>query len=155
MEQGKHLIFPLLLVFVSVVAAFSDETTAIGTILANPNSFHLKTVNMRGTAMKIRAIDPAEKPNYLGRRVFCPGAFSLTLDDGTGALEVKFLGDCDAPTTIEKRPIPVSEGDSVLIQARIQAPSIIHGGVGSRPTNIYGEEQDIVFAVANAIRPAR
>src|SRR5437016_882075 len=153
MKQGKHLIFHLLLVFVSVASAFADETIAIGAILANPNSYHLKTVNMRGTAMKIRAIDIAEKPNYLGRRVFCPGAFTLTLDDGTGSIEVKFLGDCDAPTTIEKKHLPVSEGESVLIQAKIQAPSIIHGSRG--PVNIYGEEQDIVFAVANAIRPAR
>jgi len=154
MKQGNHLIFPLLLVFVSVVSAFADETIALGTILANPNSYHLKTVNMRGTAMKIRAIDPADRPNYLGRRVFCPGAFSFTLDDGTGPIEVKFLGGCDAPSTTEKRPLPVSEGDSVLIQARIQAPSIIHGD-SHGPVNIYGEEQDTVFAVANAIRPAR
>ena len=126
---------------------------AIGAILANPNSYHLKTVNMRGTAMKIRAIDPAEQPNYLGRRVFCPGAFTLTLDDGTGSIEVKVLGDCDAPTTTEKRPLQVSEGDSVLIQGRIQAPSIIHGQRGS--ITLYGEEQETVFAVANAIRPAR
>ncbi len=153
MEQGKHLIIPLLLFLVSVASAFADETIAIGAILANPNRYHLKTVNMRGTAMNIRAIDPAERPNYLGRPVFCPGAFSFTLDDGTGSIEVKFLGDCDAPTTTEKRPLPVSDGDNVLIQARIQAPNIIHGQRGS--ITLYGEEQETVFAVANAIQPAR
>jgi len=150
-KAKRHLYsFSLTLISLSLVyTSFAGETVPIGTVLAHPDSYHLQKVTLRGKVLKVRALDLSERPNYLGRQIFCPGASTFTLEDETGSIEVEFLGVCEDSGTLGKRPTQVSDGDRVVIHAQVQAPSPI---VGEGRTNIYGEERSTVFAVTREIR---
>jgi len=143
------VLLQILLFLVDVSTSFANETIAIGTILAHPESYHLQQVTLRGTVLKVRALDPSERPNYLGRRIFCPGAFTFTLEDETGSIRVEFLGVCEDTGALGKKTTQASNGDRVEIRAIIQAPSPI---LGEGRTNIYGEEPGAFLAVAREIR---
>ncbi|HZC68917.1 MAG TPA: hypothetical protein VE201_09900 [Nitrospirales bacterium] len=138
-----------LLSLLFVCVSFAGELVSISTILAHPDSYHLQKVTLKGKVLKVRALDPSERPNYLGRQIFCPGASTFMLEDETGSIEVEYLGVCEDPGVLGKKPTHVSDGDRVIVQAQVQAPSPI---VGEGRTNIYGEERSTVFAVAREIR---
>ena len=95
-----------------VTKEFSDQPVAIGNVLSSPESYQLHFVTLAGRVLELRPIGshlPQCGPIY--------DSYSLTIEDGTGAVEVFVGSACHKP---ELR-IQISKGDRVSIQALLQA----------------------------------
>ena len=122
------------------------EPTTIQDILGDPAAFHLRQAALQGTVRQVQPLDPYETPS--GTR--CYGAYLFQLDDDTGSISVAVPGLCGVP--LVKDP-DVEDGDRVLVEATIQAPS--HGGyaLSLQGLKITTEQEGIIQAVAARITP--
>lgn len=122
------------------------EPTEIQAILADPAVYHLRQTAVHGTVRRVQPLDPYETPS--GTR--CYGAYLFQLDDDTGVIDVAVPGLCGIP--LVKDP-DVQEGDRVLIEATIQAPS--HGGYSLtlQGLKITTEQEGTIQAIATRIAP--
>lgn len=97
----------------SAIAA-GDEPTPISEIIGDPEAYHLRLVTLRGTVQLVQPLQPYFQPSGAA----CYGAYLFVLQDETGWISVAVLGVCGVPVL---RPPEVSEGETVVVQAEIQA----------------------------------
>jgi hypothetical protein len=124
----------------------ADEPLTIQQILDEPQVYHLRRVTLQGTVRDVRPLDPYTLPNGTN----CYGAYLFRLEDDTATLTVAVLGICGKPLV---RDPEVSDGDRVVVNATIQAPS--HGGyyLSFRGLKVVTEQEGVVQAVADRILP--
>ena len=138
---GSLLAFMLL-----PIAAHADEPVTVQDILAAPTIYHLRQTKLQGTVRNVQPLDPYETPS--GSR--CYGGYLFLLDDDTAVMTVAVTGFCGIP--LVKDP-DVEDGQRVIVDATIQAPS--HGGyaLSLKGLKITTEEEGVVQAVATRITP--
>ncbi len=95
--------------------ALADEPVPIGDVVADPDAYHFRIVPLQGTVRKVQSLPPYAP----GSDTICYGAYTFTLEDDTGSLEVSVLGICGKPTL---RKPEVVEGDIILLNAQILSP---------------------------------
>ena len=128
------------------IDAHADEPVAVQDILGAPTVYHLRQTRLQGTVRNVQALDPYETPS--GSR--CYGGYLFLLDDDTAVISVAVTGFCGIP--LVKDP-DVEDGQRVIVDATIQAPS--HGGyaLNLKGLKITTDEEGIVQAIANRITP--
>lgn len=128
------------------IAALADESVTVRDILAAPTVYHLRQTRLQGTVRNVQPLDPYEIPS--GSR--CYGAYLFLLDDDTAVISVAVTGFCGIP--LVKDP-DVEDGERVIVDATIQAPS--HGGyaLSIKGLKITTEDEGVVQAIANRITP--
>ena len=99
--------------------AQGEEPIPIQEVLENPEEFHLANVFFKGTAQQVQAIDPYT----ISSGDACYGAYSFSLEDGSGGIQIFVLGFCGTPVL---RPPPFTGGEKLLVHAHIHAPG--HSG---------------------------
>ncbi|HJT20314.1 MAG TPA: hypothetical protein VJ746_07575 [Nitrospira sp.] len=126
-----------------VVAA---DPIAIGRIMEEPRTFHLRQVVLQGTVRNVQPLDPYKLP----AGTTCYGGYLFRLEDETSSITVAVFGLCGIP--VVKDP-DVEEGSRIELQATIQAPS--HGGyyLSFQGVKVAGEREGVVQAVADRIVP--
>ncbi|MDP3598304.1 MAG: hypothetical protein Q8S75_15035 [Nitrospirota bacterium] len=98
----------------------SRELVSIGTVLAQPSSYHMQIIRMHGVVRHVEILIPHD-PYQPGDP--CYGSYTFTLEDETGAIDVGVLGDrlhCGTPG-LAAAP-EVAEGDQVIVHGQIHAP---------------------------------
>lgn len=128
----------------SAAWALGGDPVAIGTILTNPEPFHMKHVLLRGRIKEVQELEPY----YLASGAGCYGAYRLTLQDETGSLLVAVLGVCGTPFI---RPAPAVVDERVTIKAQIHAPGHLGTFYGLDRRPIPGSNPDELHAVAAEI----
>src|SRR5713226_984346 len=117
----KVMVYLCLLLFtLTTTHSFGAEPIPIGKVLADPKSFHMQIIPIRGTVHQVKILAPHD-PFQPGDP--CYGAYTFTLNDETGSITVKVQGHsvrCGVQTGSES--LEVSEGDKVVIEAKIYAP---------------------------------
>ena len=96
-------------------SAGPGEAAQIGEIEANPDTYHLRQVTLKGRVHDVQMLDPYFQPSGSA----CTGAYLFTLQDETGYLQVVVLGVCGVPIA---RSLEVTEDDEVMLQGVIHAP---------------------------------
>ena len=136
----------LLALMLLPIAAHADEPVTVLDILAAPTIYHLRQTKLQGTVRNVQPLDPYETPS--GSR--CYGGYLFLLDDDTAVMTVAVTGFCGIP--LVKDP-DVEDGQRVIVDATIQAPS--HGGyaLSLKGLKITTEEEGLVQAIANRITP--
>lgn len=136
----------LLALMLLPIAAHADEPVTVQDILAAPTIYHLRQTKLQGTVRNVQPLDPYETPS--GSR--CYGGYLFLLDDDTAVMTVAVTGFCGIP--LVKDP-DVEDGQRVIVDATIQAPS--HGGyaLSLKGLKITTEEEGVVQAVATRITP--
>jgi hypothetical protein len=126
--------------------AAAGEPVTIQEILAEPMSFHLKQVTLRGTVRNVTPLDPYKLPTGTA----CYGAYLFYLEDDTAVINVAVFGLCGIPTV--KDP-DVEDGQRIELITTIQAPS--HGGyyLSLQGIEVAGEREGVIQAVADRILP--
>jgi hypothetical protein len=129
----------------SAAALFADGPVEIGAILKDPDSYNLRVVTLEGTVRDVKPYEPYYEPFRCGSGV-CYGAYTFTLVDETGSIEV-------AHTMLVRKPgvkVPeVKDGERVVIEAQILAPGrFIEGSRG-----ITEERKKVQAVVKNMRRP--
>lgn len=123
--------------FLSAAMA-SAEVVQLGNILARPEAYHLKSVQLQGVATHVQALSPTFVKK-LG--TVCFGAYTFTLSDESGSIVVEVLSPCrrsqDAVTI-------VTENQQVSVEVRIEAPGY-YTGQGIAPP---GEFKSTARAIA-------
>lgn len=117
---------------------FASEPIPIGTILADPETYHLRIVALRGTVRQVRILEPRD----LGDA--CPGAYKFRLEDETGSIEIGVLGLCGKAVV---KPLEVSDGDKIFVEARVHAP----GHYTGEGLPILGEDRTTTQAIATKV----
>ncbi|MFM8552961.1 MAG: hypothetical protein ACKOCD_11750 [Nitrospiraceae bacterium] len=143
MRLAQWLILALLVSWGSA-AASTGEPVTIGTLLLDPQPFHLQHVIVEGTIKQVEALEPY----YLASGSGCYGAYRLLLEDETGALPIAVLGICGTPII---RPPPAAQGDRVRIRGQIHAPGHVGSFYGIDRKPIPGANPDELHAVAAEI----
>ena len=95
--------------------AFAGEPTPIGNIVANPQSYQLHVVTLTGTVTNIRIFSE----DYISNNIPCHGAYTFTLKDETGTLEILVGGVCEK---INRESVQVVEGEKIVLEGMINAP---------------------------------
>jgi hypothetical protein len=128
------------------VSLWAEEPVSIQQILETPQVFHLRRVTLLGTVRDVQSLDPYTLPNGTN----CYGAYLFRLEDDTATLPVAVLGICGKPLV---RDPEVEDGDRVVVNATIQAPS--HGGyyLSFHGLKVVTEQEGVVQAVADRILP--
>jgi len=119
----------LLSVSAAAIALASGESpVAIGTIVRDPEPFHMKEVLLQGRIKQVQAIEPY----YLASGAGCYGAYRLTLEDATGSLPVAVLGVCGTPFI---RLPPAETDEQVMVRGQVHAPGHVGTfyGLDGRP----------------------
>src|SRR5207249_6291242 len=111
----RALFTSLLISFMSAAVCSASEPVAITEVLTDPDIYHLKLVTLQGTVRQVKALEPYFQISGSA----CYGAYTFTLEDGTGAIAVAVLGICGRP--IIRNP-EVVDGETVTVQAQIYAP---------------------------------
>jgi len=132
-------------VVVAVSLSLAGEVIPIGAILKDPDSYNLRVVTLEGTVRDVKPYEPYYKPFQCGGSV-CYGAYTFTLVDETGSIEV-------AHTILSKKPgvkVPeISEGERAVIEAQILAP----GRFIEKSRGITEERKKVQAVVKNMRRP--
>jgi hypothetical protein len=144
LREVLAIAWPIIFAFAS--AAGAADVTQIGNILENPAAHHLRHANLQGTVRQVQPLDPYETPS--GAR--CYGGYVFRLEDDTGSIPVAVTGICGVPLV---RDPDVEDGDRVLVEATVQAPT--HGGysLSFKGLKITTEQEGTVQAVAARITP--
>lgn len=116
--------------------ALADEPIPIGEVVADPDAYHFRIVPLQGTVRKVAPLPPYTP----GPDTTCYGAYTFTLEDDTGTIEISVLGICGRP--ILRNP-EVTDGDVILLLAQILSPN--------RLTSASKGEVKRLRAVANSI----
>ena len=123
LRQGRGIlrvavsISSAVLLLTSTVAfpAGPDDIAQIVEIEANPDTYHLRQVTLKGRVHDVQMLDPYFQPSGSA----CTGAYLFMLEDETGYLQVVVLGVCGVPIA---RSLEVTEDDDVVLQGVIHAP---------------------------------
>ena len=119
------------------LARADDEPVPIGEVIADPDTYHIRIVLLQGTVRRVTPLPPYSPASD----TTCYGAYTFTLEDETGAIEISVLGFCGAPVL---RAPEVREGELILLKAQILSPN--------RLTSLSKGEVKKLRAVANEIR---
>ena len=119
------------------LARANDEPVPIGEVIADPDAYHMRIVLLQGTVRRVTQLPPYSPATD----TTCYGAYTFTLEDETGSVEISVLGFCGAPVF---RTPEVREGEPILLKAQILSPN--------RLTSLSKGEVKKLRAVANEIR---
>ena len=133
--------FWILVLIASAFTAFASETLPIGKILEDPQQYHLHVVTLKGTVSNFQAL---AEPFLNDEGLKCYGAYTFTLDDGTGSFEVIVRGVCGKGKTVVSKP---ANGQNVSFDGLIQAPGH-YSGEGLPPG---GEDRTTIQAIATKV----
>jgi len=129
-----------LVVAVSALAcaglARADEPVPIGEVIADPDAYHFRTIPLQGTVRQVTPLPPYSP----GQDTTCYGAYTFTLEDETGSMEISVLGICGTP--VLRKP-EVNDGEAILLAAQILSPN--------RLTSRSKGEVKRLRAIANSI----
>jgi len=132
-------VFPLVVaVGVMILAglARADEPVPIGEVVADPDAYHFRIIPLQGTVRQITPLPPYSP----GQDTTCYGAYTFTLEDETGSIEISVLGICGKP--LLRKP-EVNDGEGILLAAQILSPN--------RLTSTSKGEVKRLRAIANSI----
>jgi hypothetical protein len=123
---------------VMLLAGFAraDEPVPIGEVIADPDAYHFRTIPLQGTVHQVTPLPPYSP----GQDTTCYGAYTFTLEDETGSIEISVLGICGKP--LLRKP-EVSDGEVILLAAQILSPN--------RLTSRSKGEVKQLRAIANSI----
>lgn len=116
--------------------ARADEPVSIGEVIADPDAYHFRIIPLQGTVRQVTPLPPYSP----GKDTTCYGAYTFTLEDETGSIEVSVVGICGTP--LLRKP-EVNNDESILLVAQILSPN--------RLTSITKGEVKRLRAVANSI----
>ncbi len=119
------------------LARANDEPVPIGEVIADPDAYHMRIVLLQGTVRRVTQLPPYSPATD----TTCYGAYTFTLEDETGSVEISVLGFCGAPVF---RTPEVREGEPILLKAQILSPNHL--------TSLSKGEVKKLRAVANEIR---
>ena len=114
----------------------AGEPVPIGEVTSDPDAYHFRIVPLQGT---VRQVSPLP-PYTLGPDTICYGAYTFTLEDDTGSIEISVLGICGKP--LLRKP-EVNDGEVILLAAQILSPN--------RLTSTSKGEVKRLRAIANSI----
>jgi len=116
--------------------ACADEPVPIGEVVADPDAYHFSIISLQGTVRRVSPLPPySPAPDTT-----CYGAYTFTLEDDTGSIEISVLGICGKP--LMRKP-EVTEGEAIVLAAQIFSPD--------RLTSASKDEVKKLRAVANSI----
>ena len=116
--------------------AYADEPVSIGEVIADPDAYHFRTIPLQGAVRQVTPLPPYSP----GQGATCYGAYSFTLEDETGSIEISVLGICGKP--LLRKP-EVTDGEVILLAAQILSPN--------RLTSTTKGEVKRLRAIANSI----
>jgi len=96
--------------------ARADEPVSIGEVIADPDAYHFRTIPLQGTVRQVTPLPPYSP----GQDMTCYGAYTFTLEDETGSIEISVLGICGTP--VLRKP-EVVEGEAIRLTAQILSPN--------------------------------
>ena len=96
--------------------ARADEPVSIGEVIADPDAYHFRIIPLQGTVRKVMPLPPYSP----GQDTTCYGAYTFTLEDETGSIEISVLGICGTP--LLRKP-EVNDGEGILLTAQILSPN--------------------------------
>jgi len=96
--------------------ASADEPVAIGEVIADPDAYHFRILPLQGTVRQVTPLPPYSP----GQDTTCYGAYTFTLADETGSIEISVLGICGKPLI---RTPEVHEGEAIRLTAQILSPN--------------------------------
>jgi len=131
----------ILVLIANAFTTFASETLLIGKILEDPQQYHLHVVTLKGTVSNFQAI---AEPFLNDEGLKCYGAYTFTLDDGTGSFEVIVRGVCGKGKIVVSKP---ANGQNVSLDGLIQAPGH-YSGEGLPPD---GEDRTTTQAIATKV----
>ncbi len=117
--------------------ARADEPVPIGEVIADPDAYHMRLVLLQGTVRRVTQLPPYSPATD----TTCYGAYTFTLEDETGSIEISVLGFCGAPVF---RTPEVREDEPILLKAQILSPN--------RLTSLSKGEVKKLRAMANEIQ---
>ena len=95
--------------------ALGEDVVSVGTVTADPKSYHSKEVVLRGKVQNV-----VQLPPYRTRSLLCWGTYTFTLQDSTGSVAVFVQGPCSINTmNPDVKPPQVTEGEEVTMEALI------------------------------------
>ncbi len=116
--------------------ARADDPVSIGEVVSDPDAYHFRIVTLQGTVRQLSQLPPySPTPDTT-----CYGAYTFTLEDETGSIEVSVLGICGKP--LLRKP-EVNDGEVILLAAQILSPN--------RLTSASKGEVRRLHAMANSI----
>ena len=113
---------PALLLCVSGSPGFAADPVTIEKLQADPQSYHLKVVTLRGTAHQIQILTspPPDLPRIDTQCLMVHPPYTFVLSDDTGFLQITVRA---RPPCVSQHspaePPDVAEGDSVAVDAQI------------------------------------
>lgn len=116
--------------------ARADEPVSIGEVVADPDAYHFRTIPLQGTVRQVTPLPPYSP----GQDTTCYGAYTFTLEDETGSIEISVLGICGKP--LLRKP-EVNDGEGILLAVQILSPN--------RLTSKTKGEVKRLRAIANSI----
>ena len=124
--------------FLLSAAMASAEMVQIGNILARPEAYHLKSVQLHGVATHVQALPPTFINKFAA---VCFGAYTFTLSDETGSIVVEVPSMCGRS---QEAVTVIAENQQVSADVRIEAPGY-YTGQGIAPP---GEFKSTTRAIA-------
>lgn len=113
--MARELFLAMLVVCGWTAYAAGQEALPIGTLLADPKSYHMKEVALHGQARDI-----VQLPPYRTTRSLCWGSYTFVLQDSTGSVPVFVQGACSISImNPDVKPRQVTDGEEVTFQASI------------------------------------
>lgn len=135
------------LVFAVTIASSADVVVPIQQIIARPEGYHLKTIQVEGIATHVETLPPTFI-NKLG--ALCWGAYTFVIADETGSLQVEVPSLCgrskDAVTI-------VTENERVSAVVRIEAPGYYTGQGIPPPGKIKEATRAILIRISKVAMP--
>lgn len=148
MSRSPGVLLPALLAAaIGNSTALAGDQVAIGSIVADPEPYHMRLVTLQGTVRQVHILEPYRQPSG----TICYGTYLFTLQDDTGALDVAVLGICGVAIAT---PPEVSDGDKVIIKAQIQAPGHLGAVYGLDGRLHPGANPQGLHAIAKEISQA-
>ncbi len=126
---------------ITTQAIFAEEPLAIGSILKVPGDYHLQVVTLEGS---VQDMEPVQQYRLMGREC---ASVRFRLEDKTGSIQVLVPGPCGNPGLAAPFIPGFTNGDRVLMEARIEAPGY-YTGQGLPPG---GNVRGTVEAVAKKV----
>ena len=122
MRIARTVAVPALMLCVTGSHGFAAEPVTIEKLQADPQSYHLKVVTLRGTAHQIQILTspPPDLPRIDTQCLMVHPPYTFVLSDDTGFLQITVRA---RPPCVSQHspaePPDVAEGDSVAVDAQI------------------------------------
>src|SRR3989338_1616406 len=126
MKIGRIVGMHTLALCVSGSLGFAAEPATIGKLQADPQSYNLKIVTLRGTAHQIQILTnpPPALPRIDTQCLMVHPPYTFVLSDDTGFLQITVRA---RPPCVSQHspaePPDVADGDTVLVDAQITVTS--------------------------------